>query len=871
MNAFGRVDGIRLRLIGLALFSALPLVALGVLRLATGSLHDRNMLASDAERAASVAAARIDERIRAADALLLGLSNTLVADPARRVENEAILLRTLEGTASPIVNLFLLDSIGTLVATARKVGPTGDTVRAFANRGYFNVVRTSRALVVGEIRRSAVLADRPWVVVLARAITDRNGRFSGVVSMPVRLDSLSRLTDGLSQLGTPLVTIFDTSGVVLARSEDPDSTIGQQRFRPGVHVDTTGASTIKGMDGVMRLTGFTRTRTAPWMINVGISQSALDARLAENLREELVLFLLAIALAVTTAYFVGQRITQPVSGLVSAARGFERGDTGTRATTGGPYEIRLLGNAFNQMAETVERRNAALADSERRYRFLFDSNPLPMWAWDADTMQIMAVNEAAVEKYGYDRERFLSLRVVDLLEPSEIARFSGARLPFSEAKQSAGTWLHRSATGRQMEMDVVTTSSRRLGRASWLSVGIDITARREAERALARSEEQLRQSQKMEAIGTFAGGISHDFNNLLTGMLGYCDLALSELPPDSEAFHDVQEVRALALRGSDLARQILTVSRKQVVQPTRLDPNEIVRGLDRLLRRVVGAHIEFDVSLEEGIGTMRADAGQLEQVLLNLASNARDAMPTGGTLRIATQLVAAEQAPANDLPPDQAWILISVSDTGIGMPPEVRERIFEPFFTTKERGKGTGLGLALAYAMIEQAGGVVRVDSTLGAGTTFVLYFPRLDGTQPETEVDRPQAEVLDGGETILLAEDEDSVRIVATAALERHGYRVLSAADGESAIAISRAFPGRIDLLLTDVVMPGMNGRQLAEKLLEQRPGLPVIFASGYTDDQALLGNVRLDERMFLQKPFTTLELVRRIRHALDQPARVG
>jgi PAS domain S-box-containing protein len=451
MNAFGRVDGIRLRLIGLALFSALPLVALGVLRLATGSLHDRNMLASDAERAASVAAARIDERIRAADALLLGLSNTLVADPARRVENEAILLRTLEGTASPIVNLFLLDSIGTLVATARKVGPTGDTVRAFANRGYFNVVRTSRALVVGEIRRSAVLADRPWVVVLARAITDRNGRFSGVVSMPVRLDSLSRLTDGLSQLGTPLVTIFDTSGVVLARSEDPDSTIGQQRFRPGVHVDTTGASTIKGMDGVMRLTGFTRTRTAPWMINVGISQSALDARLAENLREELALFLLAIALAVTTAYFVGQRITQPVSGLVSAARGFERGDTGTRATTGGPYEIRLLGNAFNQMAETVERRNAALADSERRYRFLFDSNPLPMWAWDADTMQIMAVNEAAVEKYGYDRERFLSLRVVDLLEPSEIARFSGARLPLlrgqTKRRNVAAPVGHRTTDG----------------------------------------------------------------------------------------------------------------------------------------------------------------------------------------------------------------------------------------------------------------------------------------------------------------------------------------------------------------------------------------------------------------------------------------
>jgi PAS domain S-box-containing protein len=865
-----RLGDIRLRLIGLALFSALPLVALGIFRVTTTSMHDRRMLATAAERAAHDAARRLDERLRASDALLVGLSANLNADPRDRAINEAVLARTLVKAPSPSANLFLLDTAGTLVATARPVNAQGDTVRAFANRAFFNIVRVRRDLVIGEIRRSEILLDHPWVIILARAITDSNGAFAGVVSMPVRLDSLARVAYGPTELGDALVTIFDTSGVVLARSSDPDSVVGQTRFKQSIKIDTSGSMALRGIDGEMRLTGFTRTRSAPWLINVGISQAALDQKLSQSLQQDVALFLLAIAVAVATAYFVGQRITQPIEGLVSAARAFERGDTGTRAVPAGPSEIRVLGNAFNQMAETVDRRNTALADSERRYRLLFDSNPLPMWAWDADTMQVMAVNEAAIEKYGYDRDQFLSLRITDLLDPSEQARFRSARLPFSESRQTAGTWLHRVASGRQVEMEVVTTSSRRLGRASWLSVGIDVTARREAERALARSEEQLHQAQKMEAIGTFAGGISHDFNNLLTGMLGYCDLAMSELDEQSEAYRDVAEVRALAVRGSDLARQILTVSRKQVVKPTVLDPNEVVRGLDRLLRRLVGAHIDFEVRLADDLGSMRADAGQLEQVLLNLASNARDAMPTGGTLRIATQMVPADATPANDLPPDQSWILVTVSDTGVGIPPDVRERIFEPFFTTKERGKGTGLGLALAYAMVEQAGGVVRVDSAPGAGTTFSLYFPRLEASAVASAQEHTSADSLGGDETILFAEDESSVRAVATAALERYGYRVLAAADGDAAIALARAFRGRIDLLLTDVVMPGMNGRELANVMRQMRPGIQVIFASGYTDDQVLLGDVRQDERTFLQKPFTTLELVRRIRAALDQPARV-
>jgi PAS domain S-box-containing protein len=579
----------------------------------------------------------------------------------------------------------------------------------------------------------------------------------------------------------------------------------------------------------------------------------------------------ALIVSIALTVYFGTTISRPVQALIDDAHALAVGVAGHRSRIQSSDEIGSLATALNQMAETVERRNAALADSERRYRFLFDSNPLPMWAWDADTMQVLAINDAAIETYGYDRDTFLSLRILDLLDPAEHARFSGARLPFSESKQSAGTWRHRTASGRQLEMEVVTTSSRRLGRASWLSVGIDVTARREAERALARSEEQLRQSQKMEAIGTFAGGISHDFSNLLTGMLGYCDLALGVMSADDPARNDVSEIRALAVRGTDLSRQILAVSRKQVVEPTVLDPNTVIHGIDRLLRRILGEHIDVITTLGPDLGAVRIDPAQLEQVMLSVASNARDAMPAGGTLRVTTARVRNEDAQSFGVDAQREWIVIRVADTGVGMTDAVRARIFEPFFTTKERGKSTGLGLSLAYDIIDQSGGEIRVDSALGNGTTVYLLLPHMSELPDDLAVEEEAPGMLTGQETILLTEDEDSVRVVATAALERRGYRVLAAADGESAIAISRAFPGRIDLLISDVVMPGMNGQQLASQLEMMRPGVRVLFVSGYTDDAVLMKGLALNEGTFLQKPFTSLELARRVRVVLDQSPRVS
>lgn len=606
------------------------------------------------------------------------------------------------------------------------------------------------------------------------------------------------------------------------------------------------------------------------MVVVATLPPTIVAWLVEPLRTGwggLALIGAAIAFSFGLAFVLGSMIVQSVEALIHDAQALSAGITGHRSTVRSSDQIGQLAIALNHMADTVERRNAALADNERRYRFLFDSNPLPMWAWDAETTNILAVNEAAIDKYGYDRERFLGLTILDLIDESERARFSQARLPFLESRQAAGTWTHRTASGERVEMDVITTSTRRLGRASWLSVGIDVSARREAERALARSEEQLRQSQKLEAIGTFAGGIAHDFNNLLTAMLGYCDLLLPQLAPESAIRRDIGEVRALAVRGTELSQQILSMSRRHVVQPTVFDPNDVVRGMHRLLRRVIGENIALESTLDEHVGTARADVAQLEQVLLNLAANARDAMPDGGRLSVDTLVLEAFDVRRLNLDPTQDWLCIRVRDTGIGMTEEVQAHIFEPFYTTKDEGKGSGLGLALAYSMIDQAGGEIRVDSAPGEGTTMYLLLPRLSDavvTMPPVEEYHEQ---LAGTETVLLVEDEDTVRSVAAAALERRGYRVLVADHGEAAIAIAREYPGVIHLLVSDVVMPGLHGREVADRIVRLRPGTPVLFISGYSDDALLeRGVLEGDDRSLLPKPFTSLELARRVRLAIDE-----
>jgi signal transduction histidine kinase/ActR/RegA family two-component response regulator len=386
----------------------------------------------------------------------------------------------------------------------------------------------------------------------------------------------------------------------------------------------------------------------------------------------------------------------------------------------------------------------------------------------------------------------------------------------------------------------------------------EVSERTRVEQALRESQAQLRQSQKLEAIGTLAGGIAHDFNNLITVISGYTELALMRAEKNSSSAEDLRQVVDAADRAANLTHQLLAFSRKQVLQPTVLDLGDVVSGIAPMLRRIIGEHIELRIQSSTPLGRVRADRGQVEQVLLNLAVNARDAMTAGGTLTIATANVSG-------------GVSLVVSDTGVGMSDDVKDRIFEPFFTTKEPGKGTGLGLSTVYGIVNQSGGTINFDSVLGRGTSFTIRMPAAEmvavGDTPVVE----EAELPRGTETILIVEDAEDVRILARRTLEERGYTVLVARNAEEALEIANV--RSIDVLLTDIVMPRTSGPQLVARYLATRPAPLVIYMSGYADDA--LAQYELDPAaVFLRKPFTPMTLARTVREALDAvhgPAHVG
>ena len=395
----------------------------------------------------------------------------------------------------------------------------------------------------------------------------------------------------------------------------------------------------------------------------------------------------------------------------------------------------------------------------------------------------------------------------------------------------------------------------------------DVSEQRAAEEALRRSEEQLRQAQKMEAVGQLAGGIAHDFNNLLTAILSYCDLLLEEVRHGDPIRADIEQIRQAGQRAAGLTRQLLAFSRRQVLQPKVLSLNTVIDGTEGMLRRLVGSDVVVDFTRDPGLWHVLADPSQLEQVLFNLVVNARDAMPQGGRLGITTanrELMADSPERPNGVRPG-AYVAMAVSDTGVGIEPGMHARIFEPFFTTKEPGRGTGLGLSTVYGIVQQSGGHVTVSSAPGKGATFTVLLPRHLGGEPapSSKVDRRR---LPGGtETLLLVEDEAAVRSSARRLLERHGYSVLEARHGADALRIVEESGRPIDLVVTDLVMPEMGGKELAERLRAHRPGLKVLFMSGYTEKAIATGGIMPPNTGFVEKPFTVEQLMRRLREILD------
>jgi PAS domain S-box-containing protein len=406
------------------------------------------------------------------------------------------------------------------------------------------------------------------------------------------------------------------------------------------------------------------------------------------------------------------------------------------------------------------------------------------------------------------------------------------------------------------------------GSMLWRGFVSDITERKMAERARDELEAQLRQAQKVESIGRLAGGVAHDFNNLLTSVLGFTELALGSVPPDSDAAQYLRTVLESAQRGAGLTQQLLAYARKKIVKPEVVNLNEVVMRMSHMIRRLMGESYELSLSLSPSVGMTKVDVGSFEQVLMNLAVNARDAMIGGGKLTLTTSnvVLGPEYCKAHPGTPPGRYVLLSASDTGCGMTKDVLARVFEPFFTTKGLGEGTGLGLSMCHGIVQQAGGNIAVESELGRGTTFMVYLPRVFGAQPEPALQSVKPPATGGAETILVVEDETVILQVARMVLSALGYRVLTAADGVEALQLVKNTEQPIHLLVTDVVMPKLGGADLAKALTELRPGLRVLYSSGYTDN-AIADHGVLEEGVnFLQKPYTASDLASRVREVLDQ-----
>jgi len=441
------------------------------------------------------------------------------------------------------------------------------------------------------------------------------------------------------------------------------------------------------------------------------------------------------------------------------------------------------------------------------------------------------------------------------------------RLILKEALPCAmrdGSWVGETAViaadGREVPLSQVVIAHKDAhGRIDFFStIARDVSEQRTL-------EEELRQAQKMEAIGRVAGGIAHDFNNILTAVFGNAELARRELADGGAPLEALDEILQAATRAATLTRQLLTFARRGIVEPRRVDLNELARRMERMLRRLIGEDVELELDLAPAIAGVRADEGQLEQVLMNLAVNARDAMPDGGRLRIETRPVTLEgdAASALELPPGR-YLRLAVSDTGVGMSEETRGRIFEPFFTTKPAGQGTGLGLAICYGVVRQSAGQIDVETAPGCGTRFVIHLPEVDeAAVVAAERHRAPQPAADAG-TLLLAEDEPQVRALLGRALRERGYAVLAAADGETALALARRHEGPIDLLVTDVVMPRLGGRALASSMRALRPGMPVLYVSGHPEGPGFSQALEEPRTGYVAKPFSAEELLRKVRELL-------
>lgn len=644
---------------------------------------------------------------------------------------------------------------------------------------------------------------------------------------------------------------------------------------PTVPVVTDSLMEYTGDQGVEQLAVANRIRGTPWMAMVQVPRANALAPARRFLVGMLSVAIVVVLVGCGAALIFTRQLTRPLTDVSSAARDLASGDYSRRVPNARSDEIGALAGAFNQMAVKVEASNAALkfnaealrmanADlrqSEQRYRQLVELMPDAILVHRGD--EVTYANGAAVTLFGASSTNALLEHKLSELVPESngasgrtngVAATANPRL----RQRRANTLSGGAITAEAVDIAFADDASK-----SQLMIIRDVSERE-------RLEERFRQAQKMEAVGQLAGGVAHDFNNLLTVITTYCAILLADMHAETQLRADVQEISNAADRASILTRQLLAFSRQQVLETRVVSMNTVIAEMEKMLRRVIPENIRLETRLDSSIGNICADPGQLEQVLMNLAVNARDAMPSGGELKLATSVIdiLESDGPMHSGATPGTYVLLTVSDTGCGMTAEQQERIFDPFYTTKPVGQGTGLGLSTVYGIVKQSGGFVGVYSEPDHGSVFRIYLPQVDAA--ETAKERPSglAASSRGNETILLVEDELIVRTAARRILEAAGYTVLEVGNANDALDLAVQRRGPIDLLLTDMVMPGLSGRDLSAQFRKLRPQAPTVYMSGYTEDTFLRQSASEPELVFVQKPFTPQSLTQKVRKALEASA---
>jgi PAS domain S-box-containing protein len=864
---FPHVTGLRTLqarlLLALALIGTLPLmlVGLGVATLdhrtvAEQSARELTGLARGLATAMDISLAGLLSNSQA----MAALPDTVSLDPVR----QETLLKELFHHYPAFARLSTFDLSGQRLASSHAGGvPSIAARRSFQTAAQYGAQawEAAHAFSTG---RASILISTP--------IRDADRRVVGMFGAVADFETLSAVIGAVPVGGGGRVFVLDGEGRVLLH---PDAAAVQERHNYAwLGVPTGGRLASPGtvrytVDGVPRLAGYAPVSTAAWTAVVERPEMEMLAPARGAWAFALTGMGISTVLALLCAIFLARRLSRPVRELAGAARALGSGDAQVPLPAIAPEasELGTLVDAFASMRAAVTRREEALRQSEVRYRTLFDSHPHPLWVYDLDTLAFLAVNDAAVAHYGYSREEFLAMTIRDIRPPEDLPALAENLSTLSPGFDRADPWRHQTKDGTLIDVEITSHSLRFDGRPARLVLAQDITARTQAQAERELLHTQLRQAQKMEAIGTLAGGIAHDFNNILATILGYTELALDNASSASATRRQLQEVLTAAHRARDLVRQILTFSRKgeQPLRPVPLQP--IVQDALRLLRASLPATIDIHLQLEAPTNTVLADPTQLHQVLMNLGSNAEYAMrETGGILdvHLAAVEVTADFAAAH--PPLQAGacLRLTITDTGHGMAPEIAERIFEPFFTTKGVGEGTGLGLAVVHGIITDLGGAVTVTSALGAGTTFAIYLPCV---APAAETSHEAPPLRTGQARVLWVDDEAALAHWGQQSLAHLGYEVAAYTSSREALEAFQAAPNHFDLVITDQTMPHLTGEALTRALRRLRPDIPIILCTGFSRTLTAEKAASLGIQAYLMKPFGMRELSRAIWQALTPP----